>query len=502
VAHARRSPLSWGLGATGGLALACCAVAFAVTVPQLSTKAAAFVVVGLGTLIAVIVSGRAKEVLLAGYIVAITYNRQYFSFDAILGSNGSEGLYWVPADAALVLLWGVWLLERATRTAVPLPPFEPAARIAMPVLAFFIPCVLSALFAERPDLSFNELTRVVRFVLVLVWLQQNMTPSLWYTAIGALAASIVIQSGLGTLQVVLKADRNLLSVFGVQGQQVLSADGQVDIIDNRARGTLGHPNYLAPYLLSLLPACLGVVFYSRVRLTRLIALCVLAAGVAGMIATKSRGPIALMAATFLLVCIVAVQERRLSLRAALGGGVLVLTLGAAVAAVYADAIYERLWGDFKASVEFRSEYNAAAFAIWDDAPILGIGLNNISRGLARHAPLFHWLTEQLEQFRGNAAVRAFAPVHNVYLLILAETGVVGLAGFLILLGGAFYRSVRAYRVSDDAVRGVCLGLAAGFLGQFVQQTIDFSQWFDPSWYTLAVIMAVVGCVPRLRPTLR
>ncbi|MGE0417400.1 MAG: O-antigen ligase family protein [Acetobacteraceae bacterium] len=502
MAHARPSPLHWGLGAAGGLALACCAVAFAATVPQLSTKSAGFIVVGLGTLVAMIVSGRAKEVLLAAYILAITYNRQYFSFDAILGNNGSEGLYWVPADLMLIMLWGVWLLEGATRTGAPPISSEPASRIIMPVMVFFIGCVLSSLFAERPDLSFNELTRVIRFVLVLIWLQKNMTRSLWYTAIGAFAASILIQAGLGTLQVVLKADRNLLSVIGIEGKQVVTADGQVDLIDNRARGTLGHPNYLAPYLLNLLPACLGVVLYSRVRLTRLVALGVLAAGVAGMIATKSRGPIALMAVTFLLVCLAAVKDRRLSLRVAAGGTVLVLSVAAVVCAYYADAIYQRIWGDFGASVEFRSEYNAAALAIWDDAPILGIGLNNISRGLARHAPLFHWLTLQLEQFHGTAAVRAFAPVHNVYLLFLAETGLVGLAGFLILLAGVLYRSVRAYRMSDGATRGLCLGLAIGFMAQCVQQTIDFSQWFDPGWYTLAVLMAIVGCVPRLRPTLQ
>ncbi len=501
MAGVARPRIAWVFGAAGGLALASAAVSIAVVVPQLTTKAALFMLVGLFAALAIVMSGRAKEVLVAGYILALTYNRQYFSFDDILGNLGSAGLYWIPADAFLVMLLAVSLLERAVRIAPARPPADPIAVIAMPALAFLVPCVISALLAERPDMSFNELARVVRFIIVLVWLQSNMTRSLWYSAVGALALAMVAQAGLGTVQVVLKADRNFLSIFGVAGQEVLTADGEVDVIDNRARGTLGHPNYVAPYLLVMLPASLGVAYYSRAPLIRLIALAVLAIGLAGMAATKSRAPIALLGLSLTLVSAIAVRERRLSLFAALGGAVVALTVLAGVAAYNAAAIYDRIWGDFSASVTFRSEYNAAALAIWDEAPVFGIGLNNASLGLARHSPLFHWLTVQLEQFRGDAAVRAVAPVHNVYLLILAETGVFGLAGFIILLVSYFTRAIRGWLVSDDGVRGLCVGLSMGFLTQFVQQTLDFSQWFDPSWFTLAVLMAVVGSIPRLRPTI-
>lgn len=396
----RQPSVRLGLGVAGAAALACLAVAIATTVPQLTLKASLFMVVALGGALGVILSGRAKEVLLAGYIIALTYNRQYFSFDNILGNNGSAGLYWVPGDAFLVLLILTGMLEGSTRRGLPdgwpaARPIERPARIfeiAWPAFVFLVPCVVSALLAERPDLSFNELARVVRFIIVLIWLQRNMTRSLWYTAIGAFALSMLVQAGLGTVQVVLHADRNLLSVFGQAGQQVLNNDGEVDVLDNRARGTLGHPNYLAPYLLTLLPACLGMTYYSHVPLNCLIGFCVMLAGVAGMVATKSRVPIGLMGISFVIVSIVAVRERRISLASAASGAVFALTVLSGLAAYYKDAIYERIWGDFSASVNFRTEYNMAALEIWNDAPLFGIGLNNLSLGLDRHSPLFHWLT--------------------------------------------------------------------------------------------------------------
>jgi len=502
MSASRQAQVRLGLGVAGASALAFMAVAIAITIPQLTIKASLFMVVALGGALAVVMSGRAKEVLLGLYIIALTYNRQYFSFDNILGNNGSEGLYWIPGDPFLILLILTGMLESATGSAPPREPPTPVFIIAFPAFAFLVPCIVSALLAERPDLSFNELTRVVRFVVVLIWLQRNMTMSLWYTAIGVFTLSILLQAGLGTVQVVLHADRNLLSVFGQAGEQVLNNDGQVDVLDNRARGTLGHPNYLAPYLLTLLPACLGMTYYSRVRLSRLIAFVVLLAGVAGMIATKSRVPIGLMGISFIVVTIVAIRERRISLASAAGGAVLALTVLSGLAMYYKDAIYERIWGDFTASVNFRTEYNEAALEIWNDAPVFGIGPNNLTLGLSRHSAWFHWLAVQLEQFRGDISVRAVAPVHNVYLLILAETGVVGLFGFIILLSSVFRRSVRAFTVSVGGVRGICLGISVGLAVQFVQQTIDFSQWFDPSWYTLAVLMALVGSVPALRPVLR
>src|SRR3954471_23256380 len=95
---AESAPVRLGLGVAGALTLAAVAVAVAVTISQMSIKSALFVAAGVAGALAIAVSGRAKEVLLGGYIIALTYNRQYFSFNDIFGDYGSQGLYWIPAD--------------------------------------------------------------------------------------------------------------------------------------------------------------------------------------------------------------------------------------------------------------------------------------------------------------------------------------------------------------------------------------------------------------------
>lgn len=489
------------------LAMAGAAFAIAVAVPQMSMKNVVMGTVAAGGLIGLFVAGRPKEVLLVAYVLALTYTRQYFSFDGLLGDEGSRGLYWVPADLPLLLLGAVQLGERALgvapRGAADTARPMPVLLIAWPALAFLVVCVGSMLLAERADWAFYEVLRVAKFTLILVWLQRTMTPAMWWSAAAALALALVMQAAMGVLQVATRADRSLLSAIGLGTDAVLlDEEGNVDMLENRARGTFGHPNVLAPYLLALVPGALGVAIYSRLRRARLQAVAVLLLGIAGVIASKSRAPIALLVLALGVIATVAVVDRRLSLRAALGGLVLAVVVATVLALPFLEPILERLQGDWRASVSFRSSYNEAAIAMWDESPLFGIGLNNFVGGLARFNHFFYTMVMDIDRARGSAVLRAMAPVHNVYLLILAEAGLAGLVGFILLLGGVLARMVRAFLVSAGAVRGLWLGFAVGLLAQFGQQLVDFSLWIDPYWYTLALMMALAGATPAVRPVLR
>src|SRR6185436_5028543 len=51
---------------------------------------------GLGALalVTAILLRRPKQILLLCWVVSLTYNRQYFSFEALVGYQGSFGPYW------------------------------------------------------------------------------------------------------------------------------------------------------------------------------------------------------------------------------------------------------------------------------------------------------------------------------------------------------------------------------------------------------------------------
>src|SRR5205809_2013200 len=108
-----------------------------------------------------VVSRRPKLVMLFAWVVSLTYNRQYFSFDAIAGDNGAQGPYWIVADVFLLLMVAIWAYEVAIRKSV-----QRAQGLAVyPLfLPFALAGALSALGADRPDWTLYELIRAAKVV--------------------------------------------------------------------------------------------------------------------------------------------------------------------------------------------------------------------------------------------------------------------------------------------------------------------------------------------------
>jgi hypothetical protein len=73
----------------------------------------------------------------------------------------------------------------------------------------------------------------------------------------------------------------------------------------------------------------------------------------------------------------------------------------------------------------RAELNWMALKMFQDHPLLGVGLNNFTVQMGEYGEVSGW-------------TRFLQPVHNVYLLIVAETGLFGLIAFFGLLFSVFY----------------------------------------------------------------
>lgn len=71
------------------------------------------------------------------------------------------------------------------------------------------------------------------------------------------------------------------------------------------------------------------------------------------------------------------------------------------------------------SVVIRQELNVAAVKIWSGSPIFGVGLGNFLVKLPQVIP--------------TRTIYFLQPVHNIYLLVLSEAGVIGLGFFLWLI---------------------------------------------------------------------
>src|SRR5262249_31689664 len=100
----------------------------------------------------------------------------------------------------------------------------------------------------------------------------------------------------------------------------------------------------------------------------------------------------------------------------------------------------------------------AAVRMANDYPWLGVGLGSYSAAYPRYA-LMNWPL-------------ALDHAHNYYLNILAETGVVGLAGYSAAVIGVALLIVRAYNSAANHSRALIVGILGAWIGLSVHNLFD------------------------------
>ena len=479
------------------LAIVCSAtVALSVRLAGANLKTAGVVLLALAFPAAAVYYSRVKEMLIFGWIVSLTYNRQYFSFESLTGNIGTQGPYWIAGDIcflALLLLWAFQVAFRKRRTEAKSPRLWP----------WFLPlafaCLLSVAAADRPDWSLYELIRFAKFGLVLAYVRHNFGKREWIIAVASLGLAMSFQSIVGAKEIITGHS----GVLGMGGQ-VTGVDGFENVFSQenfygwvRATGTMNHPPNLACYLILVLPVFLACGFTMPQQALRRICGCVFLLGCVGLGCTLSRWPWALAAgeAALVLAGLVLLRETRFH-RAA---GVALVGIFALMVALVPlrDKLMDRLTRDFTDSVNQRADGNRIATAMIEENPWFGVGLNNSKLHILKYMPELEWAVENEDLLTHVMKSRSLAAMGNGFFFVTVETGVFGTLGFAICLIGALVTAVRSVLLSRGAVRGVCLGMCLGLVGVLLQQLIDFSLWVDPLLYTTALCIGLLNVAPGL-----
>jgi O-antigen ligase len=148
---------------------------------------------------------------------------------------------------------------------------------------------------------------------------------------------------------------------------------------------------------------------------------------------------------------------------------------------------ERIRADWDASWELRTHLNNSAISIAQNNLALGVGLNNYTIAYPAYNPDF---AAQLIEMEGMLSV-----VHNVYLLVWAEVGSLGLAAFVLFLGGSILTAWRSVGDLDKFGRCIMLGFVCGMLAAMANDLTGLSLWIELDMFTLAFVF---GMLPALR----
>lgn len=261
-------------------------------------------------------------------------------------------------------------------------------------------------------------------------------------------------------------------------------------VANRAAAAYGmyeNPNDYSFIIIMVLPFVYLYLRICRRRWQQLALVTTLIGGIIGIILSLSRGGIlALVLESALLVGVTTKAKHRfiaLVLLAAFGAAASVHQFKAREAADAGTGYTAQ------ASAETRFELWHAALACFEAHPILGVGSGRFGELATEYASLSH-------DNRGKVA-------HNTYLEIIADTGVLGIGSFGLMLV-VMWRGFRGARLADAVGDGVIEAQVAGWVAFW---SILFRACFDAketdwSFYFLVVVaVATTALVPRSRTAL-
>jgi O-antigen ligase len=120
-------------------------------------------------------------------------------------------------------------------------------------------------------------------------------------------------------------------------------------------------------------------------------------------------------------------------------------------------------------------------------PWLGIGLNNFVFVIAKYDDI-------------GVTPRHISPAHNIYFLTVAETGILGLLAFLLLLIGIFAGSWQGLKSKDPFLAACAAGLLAGLAAALVHSNLGWLWRYDvvhvTFWFVVGLALALGRLAPR------
>jgi O-antigen ligase len=334
------------------------------------------------------------------------------------------------------------------------------------------------------------------------------TPEMVRRVVWTLVAGAAFLGGLTLLQDVTHTYYR--SYFGFAQ---VSQDFYYGLVDKpRFQGPIGDPNYFAQVLLLAIPFALLFVAKLRGGVARTAALVSAVCISGGIVLTYSRG--AVLAFCAVIVLMVLLGNVRLRYAALLAGLVALAIIAvptyrervASLSSVSSSAGAQVGSSDtVDLSVQERSTEMQAALLVAENHPLLGVGPGQFPLYYQRYAAHTGGEVHQAIKFGPEKGTTPQRVTHNLFLGIIANLGVVGLAVFFAIIGATLrllWRARRRLKQFGDhsdlglIVSGCLLALVAYLIaGAFLE--LAYERYL---WLLLAVSAAAARVVLRQPPS--
>ncbi len=451
----------------------------AVGVASLSPKFIVATLGGIGLLLGTATMRRLGRILVLSFLmvffIPVNLDVNVFLVRHHVGGAASISfsLAWITAMALLVIHLAA--VARGEGRLV-------GGKEVMPLFLYAVCGLLSLLNAEHRNLVFLEVIRLVMMACVTLAVVNLSERYVLRHVLLFLTIAVLFQSSLTIVQFTVHTFPSM-EIVGIKTLKELFPGQRV----HRAMGTLGHPNFLGYYLEMTLPVIFGVFLTTMHRGMKILSGIAWVVGTAALVCSKSRGawvgyPLAI-SGVLLLTFGRDLLRKGVFVRVVVGAFVM-----ASCIVAFSPTIKDRLVGKDYRALAVRMPLNEAALSIVAQFPIVGVGMNNFSEVFKKYDTTGH-----SRIFRGVKHV-----VHNLYLLVMTETGTLGLVAFLGVFAVPLVWAGRALLRLDDVrdravVGGVAMGLTAHLIHGFVDPGFLVS---PPASLTVFFLIGFLGAYLR------
>lgn len=370
----------------------------------------------------------------------------YHETNALMGALG--GLNLSATTIALTALYLSWFVRAVTKRD---SEAKSSLHVNVSLLVYFATMVLSVVVAQDASLALFEVFLVAQSCLVYFYVANSVR------------TRQQVMFVLHTLLIGCLIESMIMIAIRLFVTPSTAWDGPIHIYADlapltgtmRVGGTVGSPNTAGAYFSLLLAFAVGSLLIQSKFAHKWLAVAVLAFGSVALILTFSRGGWIALATATVLICFLTWRQHQRSLKVPIR----VFVILAIVYLPFHHAISARVFGDDKGSAESRIPLDKLAFRMIEDHPLLGTGANNFTVVMNRY------LTSE---FRSEWLYT----VHNTYLLVWTETGIVGLVAYLAFLLGVLRLGWRCWMLGDPLLSPLALAFMAGIAGHLLHEGVD------------------------------
>ena len=341
----------------------------------------------------------------------------------------TEVLLWVIFILAAIW-WAIYKLKnQKSRIQISNKIQKPKSRsdyLLICLSAFLLYSFISIFGADSKSVALQAWVRLVEgigFFLVLRTVKFDVAKLIW-----SFVFSAVLQVGLGFWQFLSQ------STFSFKWLGMAFHDPAVPgtvVVETtlrrwlRAYGGLPHPNMLASFLAVAMFFVFWIYQKTEQSLRKLLLPLIFAILSIGLCSTFSKSVVLsfLMALILLWAGFFVFKQSKESKLNLLKFTLIFLVIAAVFSAIFWEPVQTRIYGaerlEIKSTTE-RLNYFGEAWQLIKNHPLTGVGLGNYTLSIHND------INPDLQSW-------SYQPVHNIYLLILAELGIIGFILWLVLI---------------------------------------------------------------------